>query len=171
MNIDEQYLRTIINESVRRIVKEELGKYCLNEMAMPLSDYKKCVESRLFQILENWCLIRYATLSGDCNNLKNHWRVELMSHINYLANLKLKGKNSALSKEKCLYSVFNKYDLDTDESCIAGHIWTKFVTEGLPTDGEIFSQVVSDFKSSIRDIAGVILSNDRKQIFQYVQNI
>ena len=35
MNIDEQYLRTIINESVRRIVKEELGKYCLNEIAMP----------------------------------------------------------------------------------------------------------------------------------------
>ena len=67
--------------------------------------------------------------------------------------------------------MFNKYDLDTDESCIAGHIWTKFVTEGLPTEGEIFSQVVSDFKSSIREIVDVILSNDRKQNFQYVQNI
>ena len=70
--MEEQIDYNKIERILERVVREELQKYIITEMALSLSDYKKRVEDRLQQILENWCLIRYVTITGDKEMLKNH---------------------------------------------------------------------------------------------------
>ena len=105
--VDLRELKLIIGN----IVREELQKYVITEMAMSLKDYKNKVESLMQQILENWCLVRYTTITGDKADLKNHWCLELSAHINNVASMKVKSGD----KHKALYSLWNMYDWDTDE--------------------------------------------------------
>ena len=160
-------LRHIISS----IIREELQRYVLTEMAMSIKDYKARVESLMQQILENWCLVRYCTLTGEKDELKNHWKYELKAHINNIASIKLKNGNSLTSKQNALYSLWNMYDWDTDESCISRRLYIKFEKEGIPTNGEVFAQIVSDFKNETKNIVKLLTSSANIDVIKYVNNI
>lgn len=156
---------------ISSIIREELQKYVITEMAMSTKDYKKRVESLMQQILENWCLIRYCTLSGERQDLKKHWMYELRAHINNIVSIKLKNGNSEISKRNALYSLWNMYDWDTDESCIAQRLYVKFEKEGIPTNGKVFAQVVSDFKNETKNIVKILINSSNTEVFEYINGI
>lgn len=161
--VDLKELKLIIGN----IVREELQKYVITEMAMSLKDYKKRVENLMPQILENWCLIRYTSLTGEKQELRNHWLKELKTHINNIATIKVKSGN----KTNALYHLWNMYDWDTDESCIARRLITKFEIENLPTAGPIFAQIVSDFKNETTNLVKILTSDFDSEVAEYIKNI
>ena len=57
MELNEIMLRDLRN-TISNIVREELQRYLITEMAVSLKDYRKNIESLMQQIIENWCLIR-----------------------------------------------------------------------------------------------------------------
>ena len=160
-----------LKQIVSSIVREELQKYVITEMAMSLKDYKNRVEALMQQILENWCLIRYCTLTGDKQDLKNHWKIELRAHINNIASIKLKNGDSSVSKQNALYSLWNMYDWDTDESCISRRLYTKFEEEDIPTNDIIFAQIVTDFKNETKSIIKILTSKTNLEVMEYINNI
>lgn len=161
--VETEILETIIRE----VIREELQRYSLNEMAMSLKDYKRRIEGLLVQIVQNWCLVRYASLSGTHKQLISHWRSELYSHLTNIASL----KNKADVKEKALYDVINERDFDTDEQSISLVVSGKFFKEKISTNNQYYSETISDFKGSIKDIVNIILSGSEKVIRDYVLSI
>jgi hypothetical protein len=170
MFMNEVFLKELKN-SISSIVREELQKYLITEMAMSSKDYKKRVESLMQQILENWCLIRYTTLTNDKLEYRNYWSSELKAHLNNIASLKLKNGDSSEQKEKIIYSLWNMYDWDTDERCISQRLFTKFETENLPTYGNTFAQIITDFKNETKNIVNILISKSSVDISNYVKNI
>ena len=161
--VDLKELKLIIGN----IVREELQKYVITEMAMSLKDYKQRVENLMPQILENWCLIRYTSLTGKKQELRNHWSKELKAHINNIAAIKVKSGN----KTNALYHLWNMYDWDTDEQSIARRLITKFEIENLPTTGPIFAQIVSDFKNETTNLVKILTSDFDSEVAEYIKNI
>ena len=170
MEINEVMLREL-KHTISKIVREELQRYLITEMAVSLKDYRKNVESLMQQILENWCLIRYTTISGDKIEYRNYWCVELRSHMNNIASMKLKNGNHISTKQKAIYDIWNMYDLDIDENCIGLRISVKFETEGIEPKGEYFAQVVSDFKNETVKLVNILTTGNNITIKEYIENI
>lgn len=165
--VEVEILETII----RDVIREELQRYSLNEMAMSLKDYKRRIEGILVQIVQNWCLVRYASLSGTHKQLISHWRSELYNHLTNIASLKIKNGNKADVKEKVLYDVINERDFDTNEQSISLVVSGKFFKEKISTNSQYYSETISDFKENIKNIVNVILSGSEKVIRDYVLSI
>ena len=161
----------ILETIIRDVIREELQRYSLNEMAMSLKDYKHRIEGLLVQIVQNWCLVRYASLSNAHKQLISHWRSELYSYLTNIASLKIKNGNKADVKEKVLYDVINERDFDTDEQSISLVVSGKFFKEKISTDGQYYSDTISDFKENVKNIVNVILSGSEKVIRDYVLSI
>ena len=160
-----------LKQVISSIVREELQNYMITEVAMSLKDYKSRVEALMQQILENWCLIRYSTLTGEKENLKSHWKSELKAHANNIASIKLKNGNSSTSKQNALYSLWNMYDWDTDENCIARRMYAKFEEEDIPIDNLTFIQIATDFKNETKNIVKMLTSKSNIEIMEYINNI
>lgn len=156
---------------IREVIREELQNYIICEMVYSLKEYKEKADNLIPQIVENWCLIRYATLSGDFSDVKSHWKTEMKSHMNNIRQMKLKTNNTSLTKQNALYLLWNKRDIDKDEESIYSHIYFKFQKENIPTEGEIFAQVINDFKNETVNIVNVLTSNSPQKIVEYVENI
>lgn len=167
INLTEHELKHMISS----IIREELQRYVISEMAMSIKDYKYRVESLMQQILENWCLIRYCSITGEKQELKNHWKYELKAHINNIASIKLKNGNSYLSKQNALYALWNAYDWDTDETCISRRLYAKFEKENINTNDIVFAQIVSEFKNETKNIINILLSTSNMEVSNYVNNI
>lgn len=161
----------MVERVCRSVIREELQRYIITEMAMSVKDYRKKVEVLLPQVLENWCLIRYSTLTGEMLEVKKLWKYELRAHINNIASIKLKNGNRQLTKRKALYTLWNMYDWDTDENCIAIRLYTKFDEENIPTNGAVFAQIVEDFKNETKALIGILTSDSNLEVMEYVNSI
>lgn len=165
--VEVEILETII----RDVIREELQRYSLNEMSMSLKDYKRRIERILLQIVQNWCLVRYASLSGTHKQLISYWRSELYAHLTNISSLKIKKGNKADVKEKVLYDVINERDFDTDEQSISLVVSGKFFKKKISTNSQYYSEAISDFKENVKTLVNVILSGSEKVIRDYVLSI
>jgi hypothetical protein len=143
----------------------------MENLVCSLKEYKEKADNLIPQIVENWCLIRYSTLSNEFSNVKSHWKTELKSHMNNIRQMKLKTNNNSSTKQNALYLLWDKRDIDKDEESIYSHIYFKFQKENIPTEGEIFAQVIEDFKNETVNIVNVLISNSPQKIVEYVENI
>lgn len=171
IHLNEAELYNLIGTVVREVMEREFSKYTLNEMAINLSEYRKKVEDRMQQILENWCLVRYVSLTGDRILLKEHWKTELLAHLIYISSLKLKNGDSILSKEKAIYKLWNDFEFDNDENVIMKRMHVKFKIEKIPTNTEVYIQIAQDFKNAARDIVSALLAPSRSAIEEYIETI
>lgn len=171
IKLTESELRHMVERVCRSVIREELQRYLITEMAYSLKDYKDNVDSLIPQIVENWCLVRYTTLSGDMMENREHWMTELIAHMRNIAQMKLKNGNSQLTKQNAIYYLWNRRDIDSDENVIHMHIAQKFEKEGIKIHGKVYSEVIRDFKNSAKDIINVLVSGSYSMIVQYVNSI
>lgn len=169
--LSESELKYLIKTTIQQILREELQRYVITEMVYPLSIYKEKADNMLPQIAQNWCLVRYVTLSGEKQEIQNHWRKELIAHLSNIGQMKLKDGDKVTKKQNALFFLWNRRDFDTDENCIHMTIAYKFDEENLPIEGEIYAQVIQDFKNSTKDIIDTILSSSYDTIVKYVNSI
>lgn len=79
--ITKREFKEFINETVYDVINR-IG--VINEIAVPLKNYKSRVDGLRFQLVENWCLCKWCQLyNPKCENFA-HWIVELKACINNL---------------------------------------------------------------------------------------
>lgn len=142
---------------------EKLDKTFIFEMAYDRRDYKHIVRGLVGQIVENWCLIRYCTLSNRTET-KNHWQNELSGHLINIYKMKIK-----LDKRKCLNEelIYNPEHNDYKE--VFKWIKDKFIKEDI-NDNKLIYQVAKDYAEyGVYDIID-ILCDKNADIYDYVKN-
>ena len=95
----------------------------LVEMAYDRKKFKDLIDDLSDQILENWCLIRYVSVSKDKKELRSHWEDELSAHLG-----KIIGKTFKMNRRKAIEEVILGWlELNNnDDNHIIHLISTKF---------------------------------------------
>lgn len=145
-------LKDILNETVNDVLNR-IGM--INEMEIPLKDYKRRVDCLRFQLVQNWCLCKWCQLfNPECENFA-HWIAELSACID---NLKLVEIKKGFNKRKVLrIMLITCYDYD-DANMIVRIINGKFDLEGI---NDIFQRaiVASSFADNIDSLIDEISIN------------
>lgn len=137
------------------------------EMALPRKVVKKKIEDIFPQIIENWCLIHYAQLSNEKQDLVNHWKNELMAHISNAISHQIKDNDSYDSRKKLVNQIIIDFDY-TDYNIIDLKVWTKFMKENIDVDSKDYAKTLFDFVNAVNDIVHLISLKDRNAIKNYV---
>lgn len=166
--ITEGELRAMINSAVE-IVMEQYKRELLTEMPFPRGEYKAKVDDRIPQVITNWCLVRYCTLTGRIAT-KNHWQNELITHIESIARLSIKGNNKKSARTKVLNEIWYDNDYNTYKA-INFTIHGKFLDENINTNTHAYIVSINDFIRDAHNLFDVILSEDENRIEEYARNI
>ena len=148
-NITKPQLKEIIKKSVNEV----LNRFGLiNEMAVPLKEYRARVDELRFQLVENWCLCKWCQLfNPECENY-THWSTELKACIN---NLKFLDIKNGIDKRRILKRMLvDDYDYDKT-NMILRIINDKFDLENI-NDNTQRARVASAFADGIEDLIDVI---------------
>lgn len=164
--------------NIKEYLKEKLID-CISdtyivEMAINRSKYQDKLSLYKRQIIENWCLMRYCTLTNSKLELRAHWGTELKSYLNDLFYIDLKDDKSRYVKYKATRQQYIEYDeLDVNVDYIYNLIKDKFRKEGL-SDKTIIYQAASDFTEHISTICDLIsvkpTGDNYKKLENYIFN-
>lgn len=163
IRLTEQDLHKIVKETVQKELNILLEYYDLNK-----SGFQEKVYNQIIQITENWCLIKYCTLTNtDVNHCKNHWKVELRTAFKNAAFGKLKGNDSFQSRYKAIKATFDKADIQEYEQ-VEFAIRDKFIAEHISIDSDEYMQVINLF---IKNIDNIIECIAKKDYYGYVESL
>ena len=159
--LTEKQFKEMINETVNDVLKR-IG--VINEMAVPLKDYRARVDGLRFQLVENWCLCKYCQLfNPECENFA-HWLKELKACIN---NLKFLDIKNGIDKRRTLtLMLIDDYDYDKT-NMIVRIINDKFDSENINNNTQR-ARVASAFADGIQNLIEVI-SVDTISTNSYIQ--
>ena len=150
---------SIVNETV-----EDTMKRNILEMALPLKTFKNRIDNLRFQLIENWCLLKYCQLYDPNNQNISHWGAELLACLKNLRDFEIKGK---ISKEKTLVKMLiDDYDYDESRKILA-IIRDKFDIEHF-VDMSKREEVALEFVNSLRELIA-FLCNDAMSNIQYLE--
>lgn len=170
--IKNKYIRLTETE-LHALIREEVKKLIplIMEYAVPRKKFVDDVFNLLGQICQNWCLIRFVTLSKIQNDCVAHWKTELIAHMSSIANEGIKSGNNPTSRLKAILEAFDWADFDDSTKAIEHCIAQKFEKEGLPTNGEPFTTVLFDFKHEVEMLAKLMANKDVENIKEYVSTL
>lgn len=163
IRLTEKQLNTLVESKV----KEQLN-YLL-EYAIPRSKFVDNTSNLVYQIIENWCLIRYCTLALQEQN-KEHWATELRAHISNIGRDTIKGNDSYDSRIKAISEGFDSKDAFNGPERIMQIVKGKFKAEKI-TDTELIRQVILDCSSAIKEIVHHIANYPNEDIDEYIKKI
>ena len=151
---------------------EGYRKSLLNEMAYERKEFKALLANGSIQIIQNWCLIRYAVLSHSKQELLPHWKTELIGHLEKVASHKLKGNDSKEARMKAIAEVWClDAEYGTDANVIDLTIHSKFLEEGINIDAAIYNQTIDDCMKASGTIMAAIASESSEHIENYVASL
>ncbi len=150
---------------LKEFLIEQLSKSHIFEMAQSRSEFIRHVSGGLaYQITENWCLIRYAIISSKNEQLLNHWKTELKTHIFNVTRINIK-----LDKTRLLNYIFIKQEELTNKDRVYFLISNKWQDEGLEIEDKYTEQVVDDFVNyGVYELVDIIAKGSRNEIIEYV---
>lgn len=167
MNITES-IKFLEEQGYVVISKADYQRQLINEMAVDRQFIKNKAESEFNNILENWCLLKYISLTTKKIELQNHWRSELITAIRNVWKYKLNNGNNRDTIKK---AIENEY-YDTAEYPTLDLSWqikSKFDEENIiNADLKNISEL---FKDELQNIIELIAYGSEKSIYEYVQNI
>lgn len=160
--LSERQFKELINETVNDVLNR-IG--VINEMAVPLKDYRERVDGLRFQLVENWCLCKWCQLfNPKCENFA-HWVTELKACIDNLKFLDIKnGIDKRRTLTRMLVTDYDYNDANMIERIIRG----KFVRENI-TNNTQKVRVCTEFADNINELINAIsmVSIDSDE---YIQN-
>ena len=168
MKINEQEIRKLIRESVRTVL-EERKKGLLLEMPLHRNVYKERVDSILPQVLTNWCLVRYCTLS-ETERYKKHWKDKLRGHLYTVSRLGIKGNDSIESREKVFEEILDDNDYDIPH-ILNMTVCNKFIKEKINIESEEYETALMDCITNLNSLFKLILNRNIQEINSYVDKI
>lgn len=160
--LSEKQFKELLNETVNDVLKR-IGM--INEMAVPLKDYRARVDGLRFQLVENWCLCKWCQLfNPECENFA-HCVTELKACIDNLKFLDIKnGIDKRRTLTRMLVTDYDYNDANMIERIIRG----KFVRENI-TNNTQKVRVCTEFADNINELINAIsmVSIDSDE---YIQN-
>lgn len=161
-------IRRIVREQIRSMIEAEKSGL-LVEMALRRKVYKNRIDNLMPQVIENWCLVHYCTLSGN-NLYKEHWKSELRGYIVSIFRLAIKDNNSEKSRNHVFSEIWIENEFD-EPSIIDYVINTKFKREKIDTTTETYADIIADFVFSQKKLIEVMLSKDYNVLDSYLETI
>ena len=168
-SLDLMIRMDLVREQSKEVI-ENNKKGILTEMALPRKSVKARVVNIFPQIIENWCLIHYVTLSGDKEMYKNHWKSELFSHLTSICRLQIKENDNFDSRKKLFNQIMIEEDFTIPNS-IHLVITSKFKKEGIDRTTETYNNILIDFINNINTIVNLISNKNDIEIEEYIDNI
>ena len=168
IKLTETQLREIIKKSVEQVL-EAREKHLLIEMPYSRGVYKEKIDNELPQILINWCLVHFCTLTGR-EQLKKHWKGELRGHLETSARHSIKGNDAPEKRQKVFNEVWEENDYSMPNSMNLT-IHNKFYEEGIDTKSNEYATTIIDCIKRIQEVFDIILSRNTETITQYVETI
>ena len=168
IRMTEEELMTAIKESVQQVL-EESSKHLLIEMPWPRGIYKQKIDDVMPQILINWCLVRYCTVSNR-EISKGHWQSELRGHLLTAARHSIKGNDSVEKRQKVLEEVCyeNNYLIP---HFLNMTVCNKFMKENIDINSNEYFSTIASCINGIQGIFNAILSRDITYITQYIESL
>ena len=148
--LKENGLKTLLTECVYNVLKNTT----LLEYLIHRNKFVELCWSLSQQILENWCLIRYCTLTNR-NETKEHWKNELLAYLHRIDINGIKANNSPKNRIKAIKEGFDMADLFDINSKIYKSVYRKFKIEGINDNG-IIELVIIDFHKSLNDLITIL---------------
>lgn len=151
---------------------EECKKNIFNEMAYERNMFKAILTNLSVQIIQNWCLIRFARLNNLDEGLVNHWKSELVAHINNAASNKIKENNSFQSRAKAIREVWvDEKEYAIDSNVIKLTIHAKFKNESFDVTCDAYKQTIQDCMTESDKLIQAIASENADTVEEYVNSL
>lgn len=141
---------------------EEQGFVVLNEMTYDRRKFQETFFSFLDNIIENYCLIKHASLTGENTETRNHWRLELLALLQKLNRMKLVSGD----KTKAMKEEYAKAEYDIND--IVEVIETKFEIEGIEDD---LVALATLFMDDIDNIIEVVSNGTKGEVKAFVEGL
>lgn len=152
----------ILNETVNDVLNR-IGS--INEMSVPLKNYRERVDGLRFQLVENWCLCKWCQLYNPQCTTFAHWMQELKACID---NLKFLDINNGIDKKRTLTRMLvEDYDYN-NTNMIERIVRGKFNKENITN----VNQKIHSCSEFANNISGLIdaISIDSIDIDTYLQD-
>ena len=169
--VKNKYIR-LTEDELKRVVKEEVRKELslIMEYALPRAKFIDNAFNLSQQIIENWCLVHYCTITNRTDT-KKHWKNELFAHMDNVSKNTIKKNNSLENRKKAFIEAFDYNDLFTSPERIVRLTLRKFIKEEIDTKSEEYTKCVNDCFNSINDIIDALSDGDVYKIGEYIEGI
>ena len=161
-------LNTRIEQHMTCLESREYIAKLTAEMVYPRQEFKRKADDLTSQITINWCLVNYAKLSGDKQELVWRWKNELSAHITHVAKMKLKKNDSLEARIKALNEVWvDESEIGKDPETVNMTIYFKFVEERISTNNEVYGQVITNLINEVPNMVYIMAQGDLNTINAY----
>lgn len=152
-------------KDIKNYILEAISNTWLFEMAYSRQDYLRNISGLCYQIVENWCLVKYCNLCDEENYNRLHWSNELVAHLENLRRCQLK---SGLSKYKTTKFGFIEIAELDDVDVVDDILELKWDNEKLPGDKRKI--ISNEFVNSLPKLFELISGKSAIDIKNYVYN-
>ena len=163
-----QILKKIKMISIKDFIVEQLSKTSIFEIALSREDFIRRLDGLSGQLIENWCLIRYCTITNQIE-YKTHWRSELRTHINNIL-----AKDVKVDRKRTIEFEYLKNSEYNNPENIYKIISVKWYKENLDIDSTGTSEVVNDFVSyGIYELIDILANKKitQNELIEYIETI
>ena len=165
-------LNARMEKHMTQLESQEYVARLLTEMAYPRQEFKRKADELTTQITQNWCLINYAKLTNNRQEVVEHWKNELSAHITNVAKMKIKKNNSFSMRVNALNEVWvDESEIGRDYETVNMTIFFKFREEQIPTDDEVYQQVISNLMNEVPILINIMAQGDLCAIQTYITNL
>ena len=152
-------------KDIKNYILEALSQTWIFEMAYSRQDYLRNISGLCYQIVENWCLIKYCNLYDEVNYNRLHWSNELIAHLENLRRCQLK---SGLDKYKTTkFGFVENAELDNID-IVDDVLELKWDNEKLPNDTKRI--IAKEFIDALPKLFELISGKSVINIKNYVYN-
>ena len=148
------------------------------EQAVTRSNFKNNARGQIDNLIENWCIIKWARQTGDEKYVRciNHWKQELRASMNNVSKYELKSGNI----RSVINDVFDEKMGDWHKNRReAMRYVTRVMTKKLDDEGYylvskergIIDDIASEFIDNIDTIVNIICSDDYEDMREYIYNL
>ena len=162
INLSETQLISLIKESVEKVL--------LCEMAYPRNQYKEKLDNLMPQILTNWCLVHYCTITNTHEELKQHWQSELRGHLFTVARYSIKNNDTPEKRLKVLNEIWEENEY-LNPNNLNLTVCNKFIDENIDINTNEYFNTIKDCIINTQLIFNTILSKNKDIIIDYVNSI
>ena len=155
---------------LKEYLLEAIQQTNIFEMAESRKDLKRDIDGHIYQIIENWCLVKYCTLYDPDNRTKHHWQDELETHLIHIFEKRLKF-GDAESK----YKVIRDWVIDTLEINTARRIEmimrVKLRKENITMPNYIYELCINELNVILKLISDKYTDNNFDKIIDYIEKL
>ena len=154
-----------MSRSLKECIADYLSQTELFEMAYDRRTYMNKVFDRMLQIMENWCLIKYARLNNTNTQLINHWKTELKSQLVLIQSMKLKSGDKLKATKHSLIT-----EMEYNTLNVTYLLEAKFTKENMWDESKV--RIISGmFNKEVYKLCELMASSTPEDITKYIKTL